>query len=393
MMEVYIVDAVRTAVGSFNGTLSKLSSVDLGKAVVSAIIERNSLDGKNVDELLMGSVLTAGHGQNIARQIAVEAGIPVEKTAMTINMVCGSGLRTVSLAAQSIKSNDAELVIAGGTESMSNAVYTLPKVRDGLKMGHGTVVDSMVHDGLWEIFNDYHMGVTAENLVEKYNLTREEQDEFALNSQKKAGKAIKNGKFIDEIVQVAIPQRKNESIIFDVDEYPKPQTSLAILSKLKPAFKREGTVTAGNSSGVNDGAAAVLVASERAIKKYNLKPMAKIVSYAYCGTEPKIMGIGPVEATNKALEKAEWQLNEVDLIEANEAFSAQALSVIKELNLNPDITNVNGGAIALGHPIGASGTRILVTLLHEMKKRKAKKGLATLCIGGGMGISMCVELC
>ncbi|HJO94001.1 MAG TPA: acetyl-CoA C-acetyltransferase [Victivallales bacterium] len=393
-MEVYIVDAVRTAIGSFNGTLSKLSSVDLGKAVVSAIIEKNSIDGENVDELLMGSVLTAGQGQNIARQIAVGAGIPVEKTAMTINMVCGSGLRAVSLAVQAVKAGDAELIIAGGTESMSNAAYLLPKVREGLRMGNGTVVDSMVHDGLWEIFNGHHMGVTAENLVVKYGLTREEQDEFAANSQRKAGEAIENGKFKDEIIPIEIAHRKKDSILFCEDEYPKPRTSAAILSKLRPAFKKEGgSVTAGNSSGINDGAAAVLIASEKAVKKYNLKPIAKIVSYAYCGTDPKIMGIGPVEATRKALEKTGWKLDEVGLIEANEAFAAQALSVIKELNLNPDITNVNGGAIALGHPIGASGTRILVTLLHEMKKRKAKKGLATLCIGGGMGISMCVELC
>jgi acetyl-CoA C-acetyltransferase len=392
-MEVYIVDAVRTAVGSFGGTLSKVSSVDLGKAVVSAILERNSIDGEMVDEVLLGSVLTAGEGQNVARQIAVGSGIPIEKTAMTINMVCGSGLRTVSLAAQAIKAGDAEIVIAGGTESMSNAAYLLPKVRSGLRMGNGTVVDSMVHDGLWEIFNGYHMGVTAENLAEKYSLTREEQDEFAANSQRKAGEAVEDGVFENEIVPVTISQRKKDPIIFDIDEYVRPQTTAGTLSKLRPAFKKDGSVTAGNSSGVNDGAAAVLVASKKAVEKYNLKPMAKIVSYAYHGTDPKIMGIGPVEATKRALEKADWTINDVELIEANEAFAAQALSVMKELNLNPDITNVNGGAIAIGHPIGASGARILVTLLHEMKKREAKKGLATLCIGGGMGIAMCVESC
>ena len=392
-MEVYIVDAVRTAVGSFGGTLSKTSSVDLGKVVVTAILERNSIDGSNVDEVLLGSVLTAGLGQNVARQIAVGAGIPIEKTAMTVNMVCGSGLKTVSLAAQAIKAGDADIIIAGGAESMSNAAYLLPKVRDGLRMGNGTVVDSMVHDGLWEIFNGYHMGVTAENLVEKYGLTRQEQDEFAANSQRKAGEAIEDGAFENEIIPVTIPQRKKDPIIFDIDEYVRPQTTAATLSKLRPAFKKDGSVTAGNASGVNDGAAVVLVASKEAVEKYNLKPMAKIVSYACHGTDPKIMGIGPVEATKKALEKAEWKLDEVELIEANEAFAAQALSVMKELNLNPDITNVNGGAIAIGHPIGASGTRILVTLLHEMKKRDAKKGLATLCIGGGMGIAMCVEAC
>ena len=392
-MEVYIVDAVRTAVGSFGGTLSKVSSVDLGKAVVSAILERNSIDGEMVDEVLLGSVLTAGEGQNVARQIAVGSGIPIEKTAMTINMVCGSGLRTVSLAAQAIKAGDAEIIIAGGTESMSNAAYLLPKVRSGLRMGNGTVVDSMVHDGLWEIFNGYHMGVTAENLAEKYSLTREEQDEFAAESQRKAGEAVEDGVFENEIVPVTISQRKKDPIIFDIDEYVRPQTTAGTLSKLRPAFKKDGSVTAGNSSGVNDGAAAVLVASKKAVEKYNLKPMAKIVSYAYHGTDPKIMGIGPVEATKRALEKADWTINDVELIEANEAFAAQALSVMKELNLNPDITNVNGGAIAIGHPIGASGARILVTLLHEMKKREAKKGLATLCIGGGMGIAMCVECC
>ena len=392
-MEVYIVDAVRTAIGSFGGGLSKVSSVDLGKTVVSALLERNSLDGSNIDEVLMGSVLTAGQGQNVARQIAIGAGIPDEKTAMTVNMVCGSGLRTVALAAQAIKSEDAELVIAGGAESMSNAAYVLPKVRDGLRMGNGTVVDSMVHDGLWEIFNDYHMGVTAENLVDKYGLTREELDKFAADSQRKAGEAIEDDAFIDEIVPVTIPQRKKDPIIFDVDEYPKPQTTAEVLAKLRPAFKKDGSVTAGNSSGINDGAAAVLVASKKAVEKYNLKPMAKIVSYAYHGTDPKIMGIGPVKATKKALEKADWNLGDIELIEANEAFAAQALSVMKELDLNPDITNVNGGAIALGHPIGASGARILVTLLYEMKKREAERGLATLCIGGGMGIAMCVEAC
>ncbi len=392
-MEVYIVDAVRTAIGSFSGSLSKVSSVDLGKTVVSALLERNSLDGSSIDEVLMGSVLTAGHGQNVARQIAIGAGIPDDKTAMTVNMVCGSGLRTVALAAQAVKSEDAELVIAGGAESMSNAAYVLPKVRDGLRMGNGTVVDTMVHDGLWEIFNGYHMGITAENLVDKYGLTREELDEFAADSQRKAGEAIENDAFIDEIIPVSIPQRKKDPIIFEVDEYPKPQTSAEILAKLRPAFKKDGSVTAGNSSGINDGAAAVLVASKEAVKKYNLKPMAKIVSYAYHGTDPKIMGIGPVEATKKALEKADWNLGDIELIEANEAFAAQALSVMKELEFNPDITNVNGGAIALGHPIGASGARILVTLLHEMKKREAERGLATLCIGGGMGIAMCVESC
>ena len=393
MSNVYIVDAARTAVGSFGGTLSSLTSVDLGKTVVTGLLERNSVKAEDIDEVIMGSVLQAGNGQNIARQIAINAGIPEEKTAVTVNMVCGSGLRTLSMAAQAIKAGDAELIIAGGSESMSNAPYLLKKARTGYRMGDGAIIDSMVHDGLWEIFNNYHMGVTAENLAKKYNLTREEQDAFAVASQQKAGKAIKGGKFVDEIIPVEIPQRKKSPIIFDTDEYPKPETTKEILGKLRAAFDKEGTVTAGNSSGINDGAAAVLIASEDAVKRYNLKPIAKVASYAYHGTDPKIMGIGPVEATKKALKKADWELKDVELIEANEAFAAQSLSVMKELGLNPAITNVNGGAIAIGHPIGASGTRIFVTLVHEMKKRNSKKGLATLCIGGGMGIAMCIELC
>ena len=393
MSNVYIVDAARTAVGSFGGTLSSLTSVDLGKTVVTGLLKRNSVKAEDIDEVIMGSVLQAGNGQNIARQIAINSGIPEEKTAVTVNMVCGSGLRTLSMAAQAIKAGDAELIIAGGSESMSNAPYLLKKARTGYRMGDGAIIDSMVHDGLWEIFNNYHMGVTAENLAKKYNLTREEQDAFAVASQQKAGKAIKGGKFVDEIIPVEIPQRKKSPIIFDTDEYPKPETTKEILGKLRAAFDKEGTVTAGNSSGINDGAAAVLIASEDAVKRYNLKPIAKVASYAYHGTDPKIMGIGPVEATKKALKKADWELKDVELIEANEAFAAQSLSVMKELGLNPEITNVNGGAIAIGHPIGASGTRIFVTLVHEMKKRNSKKGLATLCIGGGMGIAMCIELC
>ena len=391
MKEVYIIDAARTAIGNFGGTLANTPAAQLGTVVVKELLKRNGLEGKEVDDVLMGSVLTAGQGQNIARQVAMGAGIPKEKTAMTINMVCGSGLRTVAMAAQAIKAGDAELIIAGGAENMSMAPYLLPKARTGYKMGNGQLVDSMINDGLMDVFNDYHMGITAENLVEKFNLTREEQDELAAASQNKAEKAIGEGKFVDEIVAVEIPQRKKDPIIFNTDEFVRKGVTAESLAKLRPAFKKDGSVTAANASGINDGAAAVIVASKEAVEKYNLKPMAKIVSYAYHGTDPSIMGIGPVEAVKKALDKAGWTKEELDLIEANEAFAAQALSVIKELELNTDIVNVNGGAIALGHPIGASGTRILTTLLHEMKKRASKKGLATLCIGGGMGISMCVE--
>jgi len=391
MKEVYIIDAVRTAIGNFGGSLSKIPAAELGTVVVKELLKRNDLDGKEVDDVLMGSVLTAGQGQNVARQIAIGSGIPKEKTAMTINMVCGSGLRTVAMAAQAIKAGDAELVIAGGAENMSMAPYILPKARTGYKMGNGELVDTMINDGLWDVFNNFHMGITAENLADKYNLTREEQDELATGSQNKAEKAIAEGKFADEIVAVEIPQRKKDPIIFDTDEFVRNGVTVESLAKVRPAFKKDGSVTAANASGINDGAAAVIVASKEAVEKYNLKPMAKIVSYAYHGTDPSIMGIGPVEAVKKALDKAGWTKEDLDLIEANEAFAAQALSVIKELELNTDIINVNGGAIAIGHPIGASGTRILTTLVHEMKKRSSKKGLATLCIGGGMGISMCVE--
>lgn len=391
MKEVYLIDAARTAIGNFGGSLSKIPAVELGTVVVKELLKRNNLEGKEVDDVLMGSVLTAGQGQNVARQIAVGAGIPNDKTAMTINMVCGSGLRTVAMAAQAIKAGDAELVIAGGSENMSMSPYILPKAREGYKMGNGQMVDTMINDGLWDVFNNYHMGITAENLVEKYNLTREQQDELAAASQNKAEKAISEGKFVDEIVPVEIPQRRKDPIIFNTDEFVREGVTPESLAKVRPAFKKDGTVTAANASGINDGASAVIVASKEAVEKYNLKPMAKIVSYAYHGTDPSIMGIGPVEAVRKALVKAGWEKEDLDLIEANEAFAAQALSVIKELDLNTEITNVNGGAIALGHPIGASGTRILTTLLHEMKRRESKKGLATLCIGGGMGIAMCVE--
>lgn len=391
MKKVYIVDAARTAIGNFAGSLATVSAVELGKTVVKELLTRNNLNGTEVDEVLMGCVLQAGLGQNVARQIALGSGIAKEKTAMTINMVCGSGLRTLALAAQAIKAGDADLIIAGGAESMSNSPYLLPQARTGYRMGNGSMVDSMINDGLWDIFNNYHMGITAENLAEKYNLTKEEQDAFAAKSQQKAEAAIKAGRFVDEIVPVTVPQGKKDPIIFKQDEFPRFGSTEETIGKLRAAFKKEGTVSAGNASGINDGAAAVIIASEEAVKKYNLKPIAEITGYGYHGTDPSIMGIGPVEAVKVALKKANWNLSDVELIEANEAFAAQSLAVMKDLELNPEITNVNGGAIALGHPIGASGTRILVSLLYEMKKRDVKKGLATLCIGGGMGIALCVE--
>ena len=391
MKEVFIVDAVRTAIGSFGGSLADFSSVELGKVVTKAVMERAKVNPADIDEVLMGSIYQAGLGQGVARQVAIGAGIPVEKTAVTLNMLCGSGMRTIAMAAQQIMCGDAEMIVAGGTESMTKAPYLLKKARAGYKMGHGELTDSLIGDGLWDVFNNYHMGMTAENLVTKYNLTREDQDKFAAESQNKAEKALKEGRFADEIAPVAIPQRKGDPVMFAKDEYPKAGVTAEGLAKLRAAFKKDGSVTAGNASGINDGAACVLVASADAVKKHNLTPMAKIVSYAWAGVDPSIMGIGPAEAVRKALKKAGWELKDVELIEANEAFAAQSLSVAKELGFNKDIVNVNGGAVALGHPVGASGARILVTLLHEMKKRNVKKGLATLCIGGGMGIAICVE--
>lgn len=392
MRKVYIVGALRTAVGRFQGTLGNTSSVELGKTVVKAVIERSGLKPENVDEVIMGSICTAGMGQNVARQIEIAAGIPVEKTAVTLNMVCGSGMRAIAMAAQEIKCGDAEVIAAGGSENMTAAPYVLKKARGGYRMGNGEIIDTMVNDGLWDVFNNCHMGITAENLAVKYNISRAEQDKMSAESQNKAEKAIKEGRFKDEIVPVVIPQRKGDPVVFDTDEFPRFGTTEQTLAKLKPAFKKDGTVTAGNASGCNDGAAAVLVVSEDALKKYNLKPLARIVSYAWAGVDPSIMGIGPAYAVRKALDKAGWKLEDVELIEANEAFAAQALSVAKELGFNKEIVNVNGGAVALGHPIGASGARITVSLLHEMKKRGVKKGLATLCIGGGMGIALCVEM-
>jgi acetyl-CoA C-acetyltransferase len=391
MKQVYIADAARTAVGSFGGSLANVSPVELGRTVVDALIKRGGIQGADVDEVVLGCVLQAALGQNVARQILVKAGIPVEKTAMTINMVCGSGLRSVANAAQEIKAGDASLVIAGGVENMSLAPYYLKQARTGYRMGNGEVTDGMVFDGLWDIFNGYHMGITAENLAAKYGITRAEQDAFSAASQNKAEKAIASGRFKDEIVPVVIPQKKGDPIVFDKDEFVRSGVTAESLAKLRPAFKPDGTVTAGNASGINDSAAAVVVADDDGLKRGKFSPMARIVSYGWHGCDPSIMGIGPVEAVRLALKRAGWKLEEVELIEANEAFAAQALSVAKELKFDMARVNVNGGAIAIGHPIGASGTRILTTLLYEMKKRDAKKGLATLCIGGGMGIAMCVE--
>jgi acetyl-CoA C-acetyltransferase len=391
MKDVYIVDGLRTAVGSFGGALSSVSAADLGRTVVRALLDRAFIEPGDIDEVTLGCVLQSGLGQNVARQVLVKSGIPIEKTAQTVNMVCGSGLRAVAAAAQTIKSGDAATVIAGGVESMSQAPYILRQARTGYRMGDGSLVDSMISDGLWDTFNDYHMGITAENIAAKYGIGRAEQDAFAAFSQNKAERAQSEGRFNDEIVPVAVPQRKGEPLTFDRDEFPRAGTTPESLAKLKAAFKADGTVTAGNASGVNDGAAALLVLDEDSLGRHGLEPMARVASYGWYGVDPAIMGMGPVVSVRLALERAGWRLDDVDLIEANEAFAAQSLAVAKELRFDMARVNVNGGAIAIGHPIGASGARILVTLLHEMKRRKAKKGLATLCIGGGMGIAMCVE--
>ncbi len=391
MKEAYIAGAVRTAIGNMNGGLAGVSAVELGRTAVAALLERARVAPSDVDEVILGCALQSGLGQNVSRQVLVKAGIPIERTAMTVNMVCGSGLRAVASAAQAIKAEDASMIVAGGTESMSQGPYLLKSARSGYRMGNGELVDSTVADGLWDVFNDYHMGVTAENLAAKYGITRPEQDAFAAASQNKAEVAIASGRFAEEIAPVMIPQRKGDPIAFDKDEFPRAGVSPESLAKLKGAFKADGTVTAGNASGINDGAAALLVAGKEALEAKGLRPLARIASYAWRGVDPSIMGIGPVEAVRLALKKAGWRLEDLDLIEANEAFAAQALSVAKELRFDMSRVNVNGGAIALGHPIGASGARILVTLLHEMARRDAKKGLATLCIGGGMGIAMCVE--
>jgi len=391
MNDVVIVAATRTAIGSFQGALASMPAVDLGAAVIKQLLEQTRLDPAQVDEVILGQVLTAGAGQNPARQAAIKAGLPYSVPALTLNKVCGSGLKALHLAAQAIRCGDAEVVIAGGQENMSLAPYVMPSARTGQRMGHGQLIDSMISDGLWDAFNDYHMGITAENLVEKYGLSREQQDAFAAESQRKAVAAIEAGRFKDEITPIVMPQKKGEPKVFDRDEQPRPDTTADSLAKLRPAFKKDGSVTAGNASSLNDGAAAVLMMSASKAQALGLPVLAKIASYASAGVDPAIMGIGPVSATQRCLDKAGWQLADLDLIEANEAFAAQALAVGKALEWDASKVNVNGGAIALGHPIGASGCRVLVTLLHEMIKRDAKKGLATLCIGGGQGVALAIE--
>lgn len=391
MNEAVIVSALRTPIGSFSGTLKNISATELGAKTITAILEETKVDVDAIDEVIMGNVLQAGLGQNPARQAAIKAGLPQSTAAYTINKVCGSGLKAVHLAAQSIMLGDADIIVAGGMENMSQAPYLMPKAREGYRMGDQKVVDSMIKDGLWCAFNDYHMGVTAENICDAYNLTREEQDEFASASQMKAAQATEAGKFKDEIVPVSIPKRKGDPVIFDTDEYIKPDTTTEKLSNLRPAFKKDGSVTAGNASGINDGAAAVLVMSRKKAEELGLTPLATICANASAAIDPSVMGLGPISATKKALEKAELSVADLDLIEANEAFASQSLAVGKDLDFNPDIVNVNGGAIALGHPIGASGTRILVTLIHELERREATYGLATLCIGGGQGVATIIK--
>ena len=389
MTEIVIASAARTPVGSFNGAFAALPAHTLGTVAIQAAMQRAGVKPEEVDEVIMGQILTAGAGQNPARQAAVAAGIPVERTAFGINQLCGSGLRAVALAAQQIATGDAAIVIAGGQESMTQAPHA-QQLRAGQKMGDLALIDTMIKDGLWDAFHGYHMGNTAENVAQKYQITREEQDGFAAASQRKAGEAMKAGRFRDEIAPVTVKTRKGEVVVSD-DEYPKPETTQEVLAKLRPAFSKDGTVTAGNASGINDGAAAVVVMSAEEARKRGVTPLARIVSWATAGVDPSIMGTGPIPASRKALQKAGWDIASLDLIEANEAFAAQACAVNKDLGWDPAKVNVNGGAIAIGHPIGASGARVLVTLLHEMKRRDAKKGLATLCIGGGMGVAMCLE--
>lgn len=391
MREVYILTACRTAIGSYGGTIKDIPAVKLGAEVIKEAVKRSGIAPESIDEVILGNVLQAGLGQNPARQAAIHAGLSVDIPAMTINKVCGSGLRTVSLAAQLIALGDADCIIAGGMENMSQAPYVMRSNRWGARMGNSEVVDEMVYDGLTDVFSQLHMGITAENVAEEYGITRQEQDEFSANSQEKALKAIADGKFKDEIVPIVIPQRKGDPIVFDTDEFPRPGTTAEKLGKLKPAFKKDGTVTAGNASGINDGAAAIIVVSGDYVKEHGLKPMAKIVSYGSRGVDPSVMGIGPVKATKVALERAGLKVEDLGLIEANEAFAAQSIAVARDLNFPMDKVNVNGGAVALGHPIGASGARILVSLLHEMEKRNERYGLATLCIGGGMGTALIVE--
>ncbi|MDQ0121913.1 acetyl-CoA C-acetyltransferase [Pseudomonas lini] len=391
MNEVVIVAATRTAIGSFQGSLSAIPATELGAAVIRRLLEQTGVDAAQIDEVILGQVLTAGSGQNPARQSAIKAGLPHTVPALTLNKVCGSGLKAVQLAVQAIRCGDAELVIAGGQENMSLAPYVLPKARTGLRMGHAQLQDSVIQDGLWDAFNDYHMGITAENLASKYELSREDQDAFAAASQQKASAAIEGGYFKAEITPILIPQRKGDPVVFDTDEQPRPSSTIQALGNLKPAFQKTGTVTAGNASTLNDGAAVLMLASAEKAQALGLPVLARIKAYASAGVDPSIMGIGPVPATRLALTKAGWSLDDLDLIEANEAFAAQSLAVSKELGWDMNKVNVNGGAIALGHPIGASGARILVSLVHELIRRDGKKGLATLCIGGGQGVSLAIE--
>lgn len=390
MREVVVLSAVRTAVGTFGGSLKDVSAVDLGGIVIKAALEKAAVKPEAVDEVIMGCVLQSGLGQNVSRQAAVRAGLPYEVPSTTVNKVCGSGLKSIAMAFSAIRSGEAEVVVAGGTENMSAAPYGVNGARWGMRMGDSTAYDLMIRDGLWCAFGNHHMGITAENISERFGITREEQDRFALQSQEKANAAIGSDRFKDEIIPVEIPQRKGEPKVFEVDEHPR-QTTLETLAGLRPAFKKDGTVTAGNASGINDSAAAVVVASAKKAEQLGLKPVVLIRSCASAGVDPAVMGTGPVPATRKALERAGWTAGTLDLVEANEAFAVQALYVLKETGFDPEIVNVNGGAIALGHPIGASGARVFVTLLHEMMKRQANRGLATLCIGGGQGIACTVE--
>ena len=388
---IVIVDAGRTAIGNFGGALSSLTATELGTVVLRSLLARTGIAPDQIDEVILGQVLTAGVGQNPARQTTLKAGLPHSVPAMTINKVCGSGLKAVHLAMQAVACGDADIVIAGGQESMSQSCHVLPRSRDGQRMGDWSMKDSMIVDGLWDAFNDYHMGLTAENVAKQYGFTREAQDSFAAASQQKAEAAIKAGRFQEEIIPVSIPQRKGDPLVFDTDEFPRAGTTAESLAKLRPAFDKAGTVTAGNASGINDGAAMVVVMKESKARELGLTPLARLVAFASAGVDPAIMGTGPIPASTKCLEKAGWTPADLDLVEANEAFAAQAMSVNQDMGWDLSKVNVNGGAVALGHPIGASGARVLVTLLYEMQKRDAKKGLATLCIGGGQGVALAVE--
>ncbi|CAN2924545.1 acetyl-CoA C-acetyltransferase [Streptococcus dysgalactiae] len=392
MKNIVIVEALRTPIGAFGGSFKSVSAVELGTTVLKKILDKTQVKPDMVDEIILGNVLHAGLGQNVARQVAVHSGIPEDKTAFTLDMVCGSGLKAIQLAAQSIMLGDADIVIAGGVENMSQAAYVSTQHRFGQRLGNSQLIDTLVHDGLTDAFNNYHMGITAENIAQKYGISREEQDQFALESQEKAAKALENHRFADEIVPVSVPQRRKDPLIVTTDEYPKLDTTLEKLQQLRPAFlPKEGTVTAGNASGINDGAALLMLMTEEKALELGLTPLVTIESYASAGVAPELMGTGPIPATQKALKKAGLTISDLDLVESNEAFAAQSLAVLKDLKLNPEIVNVNGGAIALGHPIGASGARILVTLIHEMKKRQVTRGLATLCIGGGQGTAVIVK--